>query len=441
MFNEFYTYTAKLFNKQNKILLAISGGADSVAMLDLFSKTSYMCGVAHCNFHLRAKESDKDEELVKNLAGKYNYPYFKIDFETKKYATENKISIEMAARELRYNWFEKIRQDNDYQHIATAHHQDDLIETFFINLARGTGIRGLSGIKPKSGKVVRPILFADRAQIMAYINHEKLKYREDTTNYDVKFKRNKLRNDIIPEFVEINQAYKKNILKTIERLNFTNQILQKSINKVKADVVHEKDQQLFFNIAKLKQIAPLNFHLFELLYPYGFNGEQVDSIVESIDGISGKCFYSATHQLVKDRDYLIVALKQNKLTKPILIANNQSIANISEQLSLQINTISITKSFKITKQANIATLDKDKLHFPLEIRNWQKGDYFYPIGMGRKKKLSDFFIDNKFSKIEKEKTQLLISEEKIVWIIGHRIDNRYKITSSTKNILIIEYKN
>lgn len=439
MFNEFLIHSSNSFdfNKQTKILLTVSGGADSIVMLDLFSKTDYECGIAHCNFMLRGNESDKDAALVKKLAKKYDFSFFQTNFVTINYARHMGISIEMAARELRYSWFEKIREENKYDFIATAHHKNDEIETFFINLVRGTGIRGLSGIKPISGKLIRPILFASRDQILDYISTNKLKFREDASNNDVKFKRNKLRHKIIPEFAEINPAYKQNIHKSIELLNITKQILEEKINEIKAGIIEEKEEQLLFDIAKLKKLEPLNFYLFELLHPYGFNGEQVESIVKSIDGLSGKSFCSSTHQLIKDREYLIVVPKQKRQEISIKISDKQSIVNLIGQSNLQIKSISRSKSFKIPRQLNIAALDKDKLHFPLEIRSWLKGDYFYPIGMNQRKKLSDFFIDNKFSIIEKEKTLLLVSKGKIVWVIGHRLDNRFKITDATKNILIL----
>ena len=435
-FNTYLHNTLKL-SPAKKILLTISGGADSVVMLDLFSKAGYTCGVAHCNFHLRGSESDKDEELVRELARKYNYSFYNIDFDTNLYASQNGISIEMAARELRYDWFEKIRKENHYDYIAAGHHKDDVIETFFMNLARGTGIRGLSGIKPISGKVIRPILFTDKEQIMDYITDNKLEYREDDSNNDVKFKRNKLRHEIIPEFAEINPAYKQNILKTIERLNTIGQILKDKLNELRTDIVEENDDQLLFSISKLKELKPLSFYLFELLYPYGFNVEQVESIIDSIDGISGKSFYSQIYELIKDREYLIVIQKQKRQKVSIKISNNQSIVHLIGKLYLKIKSVNRTKKFKIPRQLNIAALDKDKLKFPLVIRNWKAGDYFYPIGMKQKKKLSDFFIDNKFTKIEKEKTLLLISKGEIVWVIGHRLDNRFKITDSTENILIL----
>ena len=439
MYSNFINFIQEIINieKSKKLLLTIGGGADSVVMLDLFARNGYECGVAHCNFHLRGSDSDKDEELVKKLSKKYNYSFYKIDFDTEKYASDNGISIEMAARKLRYEWFEKIRLENNYDYIATAHHSDDVIETFFMNLARGTGIRGLSGIKALSGNIIRPILFADKEQINNYVLENKLEYRNDISNDDVKFKRNKLRHDIIPEFGSINPAYKQNILKTIERLNITNKILQEKITEIKAEIIEEKNDQLFIDIYKLKKLNKPNFHLFELLHPFGFNGGQTEQIIESLDGISGKIFYSNTHQLIKDRNNLIIVKKQQSEKELQDISEYQNIVKIKGVNFLELKTIKRTSDFKISYKLNIATLDKDKLKFPLKLRYWQKSDYFYPIGMNKRKKLSNFFIDNKFSKIEKDRTLLLVSEDNIVWIIGHRIDNRYKITDKTKNIVQI----
>ncbi len=442
MLNDFNTYWTNTLNllPKNSVLLAVSGGADSVAMLNLFSKTNFECGIAHCNFHLRNEESDKDALFVKELAKKYDYQLFTINFDTEKYATEKGISIEMAARELRYNWFEKIRNENNYDYIATAHHKNDVIETFFLNLARGTGIRGLSGIKAISGKLIRPIIFAEREQILDYINKNSLEYREDTSNKDVKIKRNKLRHDIIPQLAEINPAYQKNIIETIERLDITNEILKNRVNEVAQTILTKKGNQVLISIKKLKEQVYSNFFLFEILNPYGFNQSQIKDIINVTDGISGKIFNSPTHQIVKDREHFILLPIKTSNTFSIEISDDQQKIKLTNNNYLKIETFSNTENFIIQKQTNIGVLDKDKLQFPLEVRSWETGDYFYPIGMKQKKKLSDFFIDNKFSKIEKEKTLLLISTKKIVWIIGHRLDNRFKITDKTKNIIQITFE-
>jgi len=436
MQKEFNTHIKSLnIYNNSKILLAVSGGADSVAMLDLFANTNYECAIAHCNFHLRDKDSSLDEEYVKLLSDKYKFKYFKIDFDTKKYANENGISIEMAARELRYTWFEKIRIENSYNFIATAHHKDDIIETFFINLARGTGIRGLTGISSVKNKILRPLLFADKNQIIDYLKKGKIKYRIDTSNFDVKIIRNKIRHEIIPAFQEINSSFSKKILQTVKYLNQAEQVLDNNLNTVKKHVIKTIDKLTYINIKKLKQHKPEKFFLFEILKEYNFNSKQVEGIYKAINKESGKQFYSNTHKLINDREQLII--EQNKISKniEILIKKNDTNIQLSGNKHINIEVFANLKDYKIKKNRNIGIFDYDRLEFPLTIRNWQKGDYFYPFGMKHKKKLSDFFIDQKISVIEKETIKLLISRGEIIWIIGYRTDNRFKITRNTNKII------
>ncbi len=426
---------------QSKIVLAISGGADSVVMLDLFAKSNYQCCIAHCNFQLRGIESDGDEILVKKLAEKYNYPFFKKNFDTKEFAEEKGISIEMAARDLRYNWFEKIRQDNGFQYIATAHHQDDVIETFFINLLRGTGIRGLSGIKPKKGTIIRPMLFTNRSSIIEYIKNEQLDYRDDSSNSDVKIIRNKLRHQILPMLSEINPAANENIIKTVKNLQDTEHLVQKEIEKARFILGIKAENNCKISIEELKNLKPVKAYLFEILRPYGFNSDQIKDIENTMESVSGKVLYSKTHQILKNRNELIVSLLELPKSFRTSIYNPDEIINLPEGKKLVIQPMKRTDGFQISKEQNIAAIDFDKLKFPLIIREWEQGDYFYPLGMTKKKKLSDFFVDQKYSIIDKQKILLLISDNQIVWIIGQRIDNRFKITETTNNILNIKQLN
>jgi tRNA(Ile)-lysidine synthase len=440
MLNNFKAYinTKIHLSRNDTILLTVSGGADSVVMLDLFAQSGFKCGIAHCNFHLRGNDSDKDEALVKKLAEKYRFPYFKIDFDTKNYANRRGISVEMAARELRYEWFEKIRKENNYDYIATAHHADDVVETFFLNLLRGTGIRGLSGIKAVSGKIIRPLLFTGRDEIIDYIKSHHLSHREDATNNDTKFKRNKLRKDIIPQFGDINQAYKANILKTIAFLEDTNSVLQAKIKEISNHIVQKQNHKTLFDIEKILDLDKPSFYLFELLYPYGYNAAQVDDIVQALNGSSGKIFYSADYQIVKDRNFLILApIDKNTGSQTVYLTENIKKIKLGENQLLKISFFKNSTDFKLPKDNKIAVLDKNKLKFPLIIRKWQRGDYFYPLGMKQKKKLSDFFIDMKLSYFDKQQVHVLLSGDDIVWIIAYRIDNRYKLTAETENIMQI----
>jgi tRNA(Ile)-lysidine synthase len=440
MISEFKQFIEKdlKVSVSNKILLTISGGADSVTMLHLFSLAGYNCGIAHCNFHLRGEDSDLDEELVHRLAKKYCFPYYKIDFDTTKYSSNNGISIEMAARELRYTWFEKIRLENDYQYIATAHHQDDLIETFFLNLTRGTGIRGLTGFVQKRNSIIRPLLFANRLSITNYVSKENLEYREDKSNSDVNIKRNNLRHKILPLLNELNPASGRNILQSIKNLQDAEYLMNNEVLNAKKNIFTKKEELVFISITKLSEYQHIYPYLYELLFEYGFNSDQVLNIKNSIHAEAGKVFLSKSYKLIKDRDTLIIEpIKENqfeplnieKYTEQILLPNGKN---------LNFKQIEDISGFCIPKSTQHATLDFNKLKFPLIIRKWEQGDYFIPFGMKQKKKISDFLIDEKVSLQEKQNVFLLISEEQIVWIIGYRIDNRYKITDESSQILAIE---
>jgi tRNA(Ile)-lysidine synthase len=422
---------------QNKILLTVSGGADSVVLLDLFSKAGFNCGIAHCNFHLRGNDADLDEKLVIELAEKYCFPIYTIDFETIKYAQSNGISIEMAARELRYNWFEKIRQEKDYQFIATGHHIDDLIETFFINLTRGTGIRGLSGLKAKHGHIIRPLLFTDRESIMNYIKDKKLLYREDKTNLDEHIIRNKFRHSILPEIGKINPSYKQSILKTIENLKDAEILMNKEIERTSKEICHFNEDIIRIDISKLIGYHNVKTYIFELLLPFGFNGEQVSGIVKTLNFAAGKVFYSKTHQLIKDREQIIIKKIENNKPFKDSVSEKDKIIKLPSGLQLELKILKRSDEFIIPTKSEIAALDYDKLKFPLEIRKWEQGDYFYPLGMAKRKKLSDYFIDIKLNILEKQNTYIITSDNKIVWLVGHRIDDRFKISDKTDNILII----
>lgn len=423
----------------DKFLLAISGGADSIAMLDLFSKTNYNCVIAHCNFNLRGEDSDQDQIFVKKLAKEYNYRYFDISFDTKQYSRENGISIEMAARNLRYNWFEKIREENQCNYIATAHHQDDIVETFFINLCRGSGIRGLSGIKDINDYIIRPMLFTNRDEIKEYLSINNLNYREDISNSDVNIIRNKIRHDIIPLFNFVNSAAKKNILKTIDNLKSAEIIFEHKLDELRKEFNISESFPVKLEIGKLKKLNPIFDYIYELLKPYNFNATHIKDIIASLGSESGKTFSSESHKCLKDREFLIITPLTETKNELLKIQKDLQVLKIDEKSFLKIEKFEIDKNFKIPREENIAALDYDKLIFPLELRGWEKGDYFFPIGMKNKKKISDFFIDIKLSLIEKENAKLLISNNKIAWIVGKRLDNRFKITDKTKTVLVVTF--
>ncbi|MCD6112573.1 MAG: tRNA lysidine(34) synthetase TilS [Bacteroidales bacterium] len=430
-----FIFQESLFENDDKILLTVSGGPDSVILCELFYRAKYNFGIAHCNFHLRGKESDEDEIFVRDLSKKYKVQFYVKHFNTKKYAKDNHISIEMAARDLRYNWFFELLKKEKYKYIATGHHLDDQIETFFINIIRGTGIAGLHGIISKQNNIIRPLLFAYRNDIEAFLKKNNIPFRTDSTNNSVKFMRNKFRNLILPQLYQINKNYKKTIINDIERLKDAEFIYKTKINEVKKNILIKGGKNILIPIEKLKELNPLRTYLFEFLSSYNFNFSTVEDIISRLDDISGKQFFSSSHRLIKDREYLIISeLDKKSEANAIEFFINENDLFINTPVSLKFKKLIYNKDFIISKDKFIACFDKDKLKFPLQIRKWEKGDYFYPFGMNKKKKLSDFFIDEKFSLLEKEKIWLLCSDNDIVWIIGKRIDNRFRIRNNTKNI-------
>jgi tRNA(Ile)-lysidine synthase len=425
----------KLLMTRGKVLLAVSGGIDSMVMLYLFEKSGFDYGIVHCNFQLRGDESDQDEEFVKKQVLIHGVTSFFKRFDTEEYAQINGISIEMAARDLRYEYFEKIRIEHQYDFIATAHHSDDLIETFFLNLSRKTGIKGLTGIKDKSGKIIRPLLFASRDEIEKFASENYIEFREDSTNSEVFYQRNFLRHRILPLFSELNPSFKKNILASIENLKDAEAVYSGYFEVEIQKVVHNATYSQVIDIEKLRKSEHPKILLLEILTAFNFNPSVTEEVFQSLEGEPGKQFYSKTHRLIKDREKLFVSEISEKENRIFYI----EAGDIELFAPFRINIEKLPgKDFKIRKEKNIACLDFEKLEFPLLIRKWQQGDYFQPLGMTGFKKVSDFLIDEKIPVHEKENTWLLCSGNKIVWIIGHRIDNRFKVRPETKNIFKIE---
>jgi tRNA(Ile)-lysidine synthase len=439
MFTRFTEYITKnnLLLKDDKVLLTVSGGIDSMVMLHLFTRTSFEIGIAHCNFQLRGMESDEDETFVNRISADHAIPYFLKKFKTKEYAEELGISIQMAARDLRYQWFEEIRQANSYNYIALAHNKNDAIETFFINVTRGTGIKGLTGMKNKQDKIIRPLLFATRREIEEYCSKNNIRYREDSSNISTRYSRNKIRHNIIPEFEEINPGFYRTMSETMERLSEAEKIYSKTIEEKKKEVVFETGEKVLIDISKLNNLNPVATYLFEFLRPYQFPGQIIPDIVEALDGLSGKQFLSPTYRLIKDRDHLIITKRGKEEAGRYYIDDYTE--SLAHPISLLIKRKTRTSGFSIPTSPDIACIDYEKLNFPLILRKWQKGDYFQPFGMDNIKKISDYFIDIKLSLPEKENTWILTSGIKIVWIVGKRPDDRFKITDETKEILLIEY--
>ncbi|MFO7655878.1 MAG: tRNA lysidine(34) synthetase TilS [Bacteroidales bacterium] len=441
MIRQFESYIAseKLFNPKDKIVAAVSGGIDSMVMLHLLIKLNYKPAVAHCNFHLRGQESDGDENFVKQYAEKNKLHFHNVSFDTKKYAEEKKLSIQMAARELRYEWLNKTALENRYDYIAVGHNSDDSIETFFINLTRNAGIHGLTGIKPKNNRIVRPLMFASRKEITVYAQNNDVLFREDSSNSETKYLRNKLRNNVIPEIEKINPAFRQNIHEVIEKMKEAEKLLDEVTEQYRKDLVTHSGEKICINFRKLPGTEIARTILFELLKVYGFNGSQAAEIAVSLNNQPGSQFFSPTHWLVKDRDHLIISVIKPITLQEVFIGPGPG--DICSPIKLSFRVVKKPDDFVIPRRKNSVALDADKLVFPLKLRRWEKGDRFMPFGMYHFKKLSDFFVDNKLSLADKEQVWVIESDEEIVWIVNYRPDNRFRIQPSTKNIFLLETDN
>ncbi len=432
-----YINEFNLFDPEDHILLTVSGGMDSSLMAELFFRADFRFGIAHCNFQLRGAEADRDEQFVKDLAANYKTPFYTVRFNTREYAEENKISIQMAARDLRYQWFEKTRKQNKYDYIALAHNKDDVEETFFINLLRGTGIRGLSGMKSKTGRIIRPLLFASRKSIHEYITKYKIGFVEDSSNAEIKYVRNHIRHKIIPEFEKIKPDFRNSLDKTIEHLNETEMLVQDAILQKKKEFIREEGGKIYIDQLRLKNYKFRKTFLFEFLRPYGFSSSIVQDILKALDTTPGKQFFSENYRLISDRKNLILTQKRSTDTEQFIIETIQD--EINSPLRIRMTEFEFNSGFSPPADSRVATVDADKITFPLNLRKWKKGDRFFPFGMQNSKKLSDFFIDLKLSLDEKEKTWLLCSGENIIWVIGKRMDDRFKITGDTKRMIQFEW--
>jgi tRNA(Ile)-lysidine synthase len=427
-----------LVDNKVKTLLAVSGGLDSAVMAALFHKAGLHFGIAHANFRLRGKESERDEDFVRELAVLYHVPIFVKHFETAQFARANKVSIQVAARQLRYEWFDELLLSHGFDHVATAHHLDDQVETFLINLTRGTGIAGLHGILPRQGNLIRPLMFIGRKQIESYARENRIEYVEDSSNRSDKYTRNRIRHKVIPQLEIISPGFRHDLTQTIGFIRDAETIYRQAVEQKRKEIFIEKDDIILIPAEQFFSLAPLTTWAFELLSPFGFNLTNIRDIAGLADAIPGKEVRSDAFRLIRDRECLLIApLEGNRGKTSFMISiDDLKQKSVRTPLPLHFEIMDQTPS-SFGDPATIALLDLDRLNFPLTIRKWKRGDFFYPLGMSQQKKLSDFFTDQKFSRLEKEKTWLLCNGAKIVWIIGHRIDDRFKITSATRKILKI----
>lgn len=413
-----YISKKKLFSPGDKVLVALSGGADSVALLRVLLELGFSCEAAHCNFRLRGKESDRDEAFVRELCQSQGVPLQVIHFETEAYAVEQRISIEMAARKLRYDWFEKMRQERNCRVIAVAHHRNDSAETFLLNLVRGTGIRGLKGMAPVNGAVVRPLLGVDREQILHYLTSLGQSYVTDSTNLQDEYVRNKIRLDIIPKFQEINPSFQNSLLETAERLAQVEAIYRRGIEEAMKRVLSD---ELRMDIAALlREVSPQAI-LYEWLYPLGFNASQLDDIFRGLEGECGRWYEVQEWRLLRDRDYLILS----------------PAVSSEKKYRLVVERFTVAEPFRVPADLRKTYLDADRVMEPLVLRKWQPGDRFMPYGMNRFKRVRDYLRDRKFTRFEKEEQQVVTAGDEIVWLVNERPDHRFRITEQSRNILVL----
>ena len=419
------------FLKGKRLFLAVSGGMDSMVLLQLFHQLNYEIAVLHCNFSLRNLESDGDEEFVKYYCESKKIPLFVQKFDTKQFAEDAKLSIQVAARKLRYDWFYEQLADENFDYILTAHHLDDSLETFLINLTRGTGLEGLTGIPAQNDKIIRPFLPFSRVEIEKYIQENNLQWREDSSNASDKYFRNKVRHAIVPVLKELNPNLLSSFQNTIENLQQAQSLVEDASKLVFQIVVQEEANQLKFNLIELLKLPNYAAYLYQWLKDFGFTAWE--DIYDLVTAQSGKQVFSESHILLKDRDFLILYAKEiHSDMEEYFIPKELQEVKVPLKISFcNINDISNTNS-------NCIFVDEDFLQFPLTIRKWEEGDYFYPLGMLGKKKLSKYFKDEKMSLIDKSNQWLLCSDNQIVWVIGKRQDERFKITEKTNHKLQIK---
>jgi tRNA(Ile)-lysidine synthase len=421
----------KLCQSTNRVLLAVSGGLDSMVMLHLFKKANYPVAVAHCNFQLRGAEADEDERFVADACESLNVPFYSKKFATKNYASENRVSIQVAARELRYAWFQELIDDHNFDYLATAHHVNDSLETVLLKWIHGSSLESFSGIPVKNKKVIRPMLFATRTQLADFASEKSILWRNDSSNDSDDYQRNFIRHQVIPKLKEINPALESTFQHGLKKITGELEFLQTQLEQWKHDHVHEKSGQVLIDKAALLNASFSDSLLWRVVREYGFNIDQCHDMMEALQKSQpGKKFIGTSHLLTLDRNHIIISPYDDAYEAVSIRENNEAVVRGVWEISLE-----RTKSKEISANSTIALLDADKIKFPLTWRYWQPGDYFYPLGMENRKKLSDFLIDKKIPVADKNGISVVESAGEIIWIVGHRIDNRFKITSETKSVL------
>lgn len=430
----------QLLKKGDNLLLAVSGGIDSMVMVHLCHLSGIPFGIAHCNFQLRGADSDHDEAFVKKTAETYQVPFFSKRFETTEYAKQEKQSIQMAARTLRYDWFEEIRTENNFEWVATAHHLDDAIETLFLNISRGTGISGLTGIPKKNKKVIRPLLSATKEEISNFAQKHRIPFREDRSNEESSYKRNKIRHQLIPLLQELNPSFPGNMKDFFSYMEATEKLYQVTMDKFRQTCIRHHQKEIHILIDELNKLPHPETVLFELIKEYNFQPAQSSDIFNAISGQPGKQFFSETHELIKDRESLIItSLKEKNNQETVSVFPDTKEVRVG-QLHFQFKAGEMHPGYELPGDASAFLADAEKLRFPLVLRQWQAGDHIVPLGMKGKKKISDLLTDKKIPRHQKEGFLVLVSGEEVVWVPGLQVSEKTKITKKTKNYFFATLK-
>jgi len=430
----------KLASTKKRTLIAVSGGLDSTVLCELFHQAKFPFSIAHCNFSLRGIESDLDEQFVRDLGNRYGVNVFVKKFDTKHYADQHKVSIQVAARELRYAWFTELKQAGKFDFIATAHHASDSLETTLYNITKGTGIRGLRGIQAKVKDIIRPLLFADRMALEKFQKSENLAYRQDSSNYEDKYARNKIRHHIIPVLKEINPALEATWFKKMEQFEELEKLYETKIKKLSKQLFLQRKNEVYIPLAKLRHEQHATSLLYEYLSEFDFTNAQIEDMLQSVNADAGKQFITSKARVIKDRKFFILtSLPNNDTTHHLITEEQKTVCLNQNSLSLTPAKCTLPDATKINDQ-NTIYINADELRYPLVLRRWKEGDYFYPFGMNhKKKKVKKYFTDIKLPLHEKENVWILVSDERIVWVVGHRADERFRITPNTKHCMELKF--